>query len=194
MKRLASLIILVLAFAPLAAMAQGEYNHAEVGAFADYFQLHNADNANFWGVGARLDVNVHSHVQLEAQMAYDFEKTLNISGISGTGSFSRTNLRLLSGDAGPKINFAIHGLRPFVFLKGGVLNFRATSGAVTLGNFSTAAQSILNGDSNGVFYPGGGLEFFAGPLGLRVDIGDYMYFDNGANHNLRITAGPVFRF
>jgi hypothetical protein len=45
-----------------------------------------------------------------------------------------------------------------------------------------------------VFYPGGGIELFAGKLGLRVEAGDEIYFDHGWNHNLRITAGPTLRF
>ena len=56
-------------------------------------------------------------------------------------------------------------------------------------------SSIQNGNTNGVFYPGGGLEFFAGHvLGIRAEVGDEMYFDNGANHNLKVTFGPQFRF
>jgi hypothetical protein len=45
-----------------------------------------------------------------------------------------------------------------------------------------------------VFYPGGGVEFNAGRLGIRVEAGDEIYFDNGANHNFRLTAGPQIRF
>jgi hypothetical protein len=49
---------------------------------------------------------------------------------------------------------------------------------------------------NGVFYPGAGVEAFAGILRLRAEIGDEIYFDNTANANndLKITVGPVFRF
>jgi hypothetical protein len=49
-------------------------------------------------------------------------------------------------------------------------------------------------DLNGAFYAGAGIEAFAGILGVRAEAGDEMYFDNGANHNLKITAGPVIRF
>ena len=44
------------------------------------------------------------------------------------------------------------------------------------------------------FYPGGGIEFFVGWFGMRFEAGDEMFFDNGVNHNLRVTAGPVIRF
>ena len=47
---------------------------------------------------------------------------------------------------------------------------------------------------NGVFYPGGGIEFFLGPIGIRAEAGDEMYFDRGVNNNLRIAVGPTIRF
>jgi hypothetical protein len=53
---------------------------------------------------------------------------------------------------------------------------------------------LTNTDLNGVFYPGGGIEAFAGILGIRAEAGDEMYFENGANHNLKVTVGPVLRF
>jgi hypothetical protein len=51
-------------------------------------------------------------------------------------------------------------------------------------------------DSNvyGVFYPGGGVEAFFGPIGLRFDIGDEVYFNNGGHNNLRLSFGPTIRF
>ncbi len=55
-------------------------------------------------------------------------------------------------------------------------------------------QNFLNSGTNGLFYPAVGVEFFAGPIGLRGEIGDIMYFNNGANNNLRITFGPQLRF
>jgi len=38
------------------------------------------------------------------------------------------------------------------------------------------------------------LQAHLGPIGLRLDVGDEMYFNNGAHHNLRVAFGPVFRF
>jgi hypothetical protein len=46
----------------------------------------------------------------------------------------------------------------------------------------------------GVFYPGAGLEGHLGPLGLRLDAGDEMYFTGGTHHNLRMEFGPIIRF
>jgi hypothetical protein len=45
-----------------------------------------------------------------------------------------------------------------------------------------------------VLYWGGGLQGHLGPIGLRLDVGDEIYFNNGSHHNLRVAFGPVFRF
>ena len=43
-------------------------------------------------------------------------------------------------------------------------------------------------------YPSAGIEAFAGPIGLRLEAGDDVFFNNGAHNNLRVTIGPQFRF
>jgi hypothetical protein len=45
-----------------------------------------------------------------------------------------------------------------------------------------------------VLYPGGGVEFFLGPIGIRMEVGDEIYFNDGAHNNLRATFGPQIRF
>ena len=60
--------------------------------------------------------------------------------------------------------------------------------------FGTFPTQLENTDLNGVFYPGGGIEFFLGPIGIRADAGDEIYFDRGAQNNLKITVGPTIRF
>lgn len=68
MKRIAFLVAATaIMFAPIA-HAQ---NHAEVGAFVDYFRL-NQTSTNFVGLGGRAAFNVIPYVQLEAEMSYDF--------------------------------------------------------------------------------------------------------------------------
>jgi hypothetical protein len=89
---------------------------------------------------------------------------------------------------GPKLMTNAGPVRAFVVLKGGFLNFSTDS------SLSGQFGGIKDGDTNGVFYPGGGVEFFGGPVGVRIEAGDLMYFDNGANHNLTMSFGPVFRF
>jgi len=187
-------LLLVIALGLMTVPALFAQDHAEVGVFADYVRLHHADDANFWGLGARVGFNVHSHVQLEADMAYDFERQFTTTtSTGGTTTFDRSGLRLLHGTFGPKIQTNVGPVRAFVLLKGGFLNF-GLSGANVSNGFTTQIGNFIGGDTNGVFYPGGGVEFFAGPIGLRVEAGDLMYFDRGANHNLSITVGPTFRF
>lgn len=189
------LIVLAAALFLTAVPALLAQDHVEVGAFADYIRLHNADNANFWGLGGRVGFNVASHVQLEADMAYDFERNFTTtSSTGGTTTFSQSNgLRLLHGSFGPKLMTNVGPVRAFVFAKGGFLNF-SVSGATPASGFTGSFANFASGDTNGVFYPGGGVEFFAGPIGLRVEAGDLMYFDRGANHNFTLNVGPTFRF
>jgi len=188
-------LLLVAALCLTAVPALFAQDHVEVGVFADYVRLHHADDANFWGVGGRVGFNVTPHVQLEADMAYDFERQFtNTFNNGGTTTFTQSNgLRLLHGSFGPKIHTNLGPVRAFVFAKGGFLNF-GVSGQNVGNGFTTQVGNFITGDTNGVFYPGGGLEFFAGPIGLRVEAGDLMYFDRGANHNLSLTFGPTFRF
>ena len=181
------LFILTLMFAPLA-IAQ---NQGEVGVFADYFRFHNANDLNMLGVGGRVSFNVHPHVALEVEGAYDFARTAHIT-VNGLTNPVRAEFRATHFLVGPQFSLGKGGpWRLYGTLKGGFVRFGVTPGAVTFGNFPTV---LTNTDLNGVFYPAGGVEAFAGIFGIRAEIGDEMYFDNGANHNLRITAGPVFRF
>jgi hypothetical protein len=193
MKKIVLALFAVLVFS--AAPAMFAQDHGELGVYADYVRLHHANNANFWGLGGRVGFNVHSHVQLEAEMSYDFEQSFtNTSTTGGTVTLNRTSLRLLHGMFGPKIQTNAGPVRAFVVLKGGFLNFGVPGGSTTTAGFTNQVGNIVGGDTNGVFYPGGGVEFFAGPIGLRVEAGDMMYFDRGANHNLRLTFGPQIRF
>lgn len=198
MKRFLGAVFALMLGAPVAAMAQGAYNHAEVGIFGDYFRA-EATNQNLFGVGGRVGFSVHPHVKLELDGAYDFAHNYS-STITGTCNSGTVNncgtvnvgLRATHFTAGPKFQFGKSSpVRLFVFAKGGFVRFGASYRAVTFGNFPTGLE---NRDVNGVFYPGGGVEMFAGPFGVRADVGDEIYFDRGAHNNIRITFGPVIRF
>jgi hypothetical protein len=193
MKRFAMLTVLALTFVVPAAFAQ---DHGEVGVFVDYLRLHHANDANFLGLGGRAGFNVHRSVQLEAEMSYDFERNITTTQTNGaTTNFFRSDLRMIHGLFGPKFQTGGGAVRAFAVLKGGLLNFSlAGTRALSGSTFTGQINSIPDGDTNGVFYPGGGIELFAGPIGVRFEIGDLMYFDNGANHNLRVTVGPQIRF
>jgi hypothetical protein len=167
------------------------YNHAELGAFVNYTLLHNAGDTNFFGVGGRLGFNMNPSVQLEAEGAYDFQRYINASVNGGNATFSsvRSGLRMAHFMFGPKFQFGGSGpVRVFVTAKGGLINFSTDT------RFVGQVNNIPTGNTDGVFYPAGGIELFAGWLGMRFEAGDEMYFDNGANHNLRVTVGPTIRF
>ncbi|HYG99186.1 MAG TPA: hypothetical protein VD837_08640 [Terriglobales bacterium] len=193
MKRFVISAALAMALFVPAAFAQ---NSGEIGAFADYVRLGHANNANFWGFGGRASFNVHTNVAIEGEVSYDFQRafTRNLAD-GGTITTVRSGLTLLHGLFGPKVQTGGGPVRAFVTAKGGFLNFRATGTRPTVGQgFVDQVGGVLDGDTNGVFYPGGGLEAFFGPIGFRLDVGDLIYFDDGANHNLRVTFGPHIRF
>ncbi len=190
MKKMAALVI-ILAFVVLAApslFAQEE--RGEVNVFADYVRFRNGGNANFWGPGANLAFNINNYAAFEAGMAYDLEKTIvntSTNPFTGTTTTTDTGLRLWHGEFGPKFQTGFHTAKLYLALKGGFLHFNTSNSFTgTVGNFTT-------GDTNGVFYPAVGVEF-GKRFGIRIEAGDLMYFDNGANNNLRITIGPKFSF
>ncbi len=174
-----------------AAFAQGEYNHAEVGAFVNYTRLTNANNTNFYGLGGRFGFNVSPSVQLEAEGAYDFSRNVNANVNRGGGSFvvETSGLRMVHFMAGPKFQFGGSSpIRIFVTVKGGLINFSTDR------NFAGQIHNIPVSGTDAVLYPAGGIELFTGWLGLRFEVGDEIYFDHGGNNNLRVTAGPSIRF
>jgi len=172
----------------------GAYSHGEFGVQANYLRLANFNDLNTLGVGANLDFNVRRHFQFEAQMAYNFERsTTTATNTGGVTSFNRTGLRTLTGLLGPKIVSGTGAWRVFGTLQGGFLHFNSSNNGPITG-FVGSVGSVTDFGTFGVFYPGVGVEAFAGPIGLRVDAGDVMYFNNGAHNNLRIAAGPQFRF
>jgi len=187
--------VIALSLVPAAQAQYREQEHVEVGAFVDYFHL-QATTTDFVGLGGRLGVNVAPHAQLEAEMAYDFNKVFSegfTNPNTGGVSVSNSNLRVVHGLFGPK--FQTGGpVRLFVTVKGGFDAFRFDSRPATFGTFGSTVQGLRTDNVNGVLYPGGGVEAFLGPIGLRLDVGDEIYFANGAHNNLRISFGPTIRF
>jgi hypothetical protein len=188
------IVIMLLAVGALvAAPALRAQDHGEIGVFGDMFRA-SASSINLYGVGGRLSFNFHPNVAIEVDGAYDFSQsnTQNVTDINGNTTVFRSDLRATHFDFGPKFQVGTKGpVRAFLFAKGGFIRFGVTPGPVTFGAFPT---SLENTDLNGSFYPGGGIEFFLGPIGVRAEAGDDMYFDRGAQHNLRIQFGPTIRF
>ena len=197
MKRIATLVGLGLCLV-MPSWAQGQrYDHAEVGIYGDYFRFNPSGSSatNYVGVGGRVGVNVNPYVALEGEMNYDFGRDITtISDNGGMTSFTRTSVRPLTGLFGPKLQ-AGKSFRVFVTGKVGFINFSTNTTGVVSGNtFTSSVEGVGGGGTHLAFYPGGGIEGFLGPIGLRAEAGDEIFLNNGTYNNLRITFGPAIRF
>jgi hypothetical protein len=195
MKRFAFLLILTACLVPLASAQETE--HVQVGIFADYLRLAQTDT-NFAGVGARVGVVAFHSLKLEGEMSYDFDQAFTESfrdETTGSITVRRTGMRTLHGEFGPKVNLGEHWhVHPFVTLKGGFVNFRINNAPATIGTFFSSVDNLRRKNVDAVLYPGGGLEGHVGPLGVRLDVGDEIYFNSGTHNNLRVAFGPYIRF
>jgi hypothetical protein len=185
--------LLLVATAPLV-VAQDQSDHVEIGAFADYFRFSDASPArNFIGLGGRAAFSVHPNIQVEAEMAYDFQRNYTNTFSNGvTTELVNTQFRTLHGFFGPKFQTGSGPFRIFVTGKVGFDNFTINNQNATAGFTNTVG--LTTGKTDFAVYPGGGFEAFAGPIGIRAEVGDDIYFDGGAHNNLRVTFGPQFRF
>jgi opacity protein-like surface antigen len=203
MKNLAMLSVLALCLA-LAPAAKGQTNpqdqsntnnknHGNIGAYFDFTRL-QGQSLNMFGVGGRVGFNIRKRIVLEAEMAYDFERTTTQTFTAGSvTSTTRTDVRLLHALFGPKIQTK-GPMRLFILAKAGLVNF-GVSGPVTAGAINNQIGNIINGDTNTAFFPGAGVEFKIGRIGFRAEAGDeIMFLRGGTQNNFRATFGPQLRF
>jgi hypothetical protein len=200
MKRIVVFAILAFGFSVPGLWAQvapgaGGGDHFEVGVFADYFKLsRTSPDINFIGAGARAGFNLRPSVQIEAEMAYDFKRDFTSTFTNGFSTqLVTTRLRTLHALFGPKFQTNKGPARLFATFKAGLINFSTSSQNAPQG-FQGALGSVTSGNTKAAIYPGLGAEGFWGPIGLRIDVGDEIYFDNGARNNLKVTFGPSLRF
>lgn len=176
-------------------------DHGEVGVYGDYLRYAPGNTAtNFVGVGALAGVNVAPRVSLEGMMSYDFARnyttTYSSTGSGGvTSNFVTTRERPLTGLFGPKLDMGGR-VRLFVTAKAGFIDFTTVNNrnVVSSGNFSGAVNNVGGGGTHVALYPGGGIEGFWGPFGLRLEAGDEVYLNNGAYNNLKVMFAPTLRF
>ena len=195
MKRYLGFVISALFFAaPMLVAQESNMDHVELGAFVNYFRLSDpGPTRNFLGLGARAAVGIRPSVQLEAEMAYDFKRNYTSTFDNGvTTSAVTTRLRTLHGFFGPKFQTGSGAFRAFISGKVGFDNFSVTGANAPAG--FTNAVGLGTGATYFALYPSAGIEAFAGPIGLRLEAGDDVFFNNGAHNNLRVTIGPQFRF
>jgi hypothetical protein len=185
----------VAAPAVMAQAASEHSDHIEVGVFGDLFRLAAANpTKNLVGLGGRAAFALNRNIQLEAEMAYDFERNYTYICECGTGSTVTVNsrLRTLHGVFGPKFQTGSGPFRIFATGKVGFENFSYSNQSPA--NGFTGAVTLNSGTTDFALYPGGGVEAFAGPIGLRLEAGDQVYFDHGAHNNLRASVGVQLRF
>ena len=191
MKRVALLLLLTIGLAPLAS-AQ---DHFQVGAYGDYFRLTQTDT-NLAGLGARAAVKVFPHVMLEGEMSYDFDQAFTDHCVPTSCAVTTANssLKVLHGLFGPKIIGGHGWIRPFLTVKGGFVNFRLDPRPASFGTFTDSVNNLRSNNVSGALYPGAGVEGHLGPVGLRLEAGDEIYFASGTHHNPRVAFGPFIRF
>jgi hypothetical protein len=169
----------------------------EAGVFLDYISISQTNTNNF-GVGGRLGYRVYHNVMMEGELAYDYginfdEAYRNITNGDIT-AIGRTSIGVTHGLFGPTLQPGKGSFRPFATLKGGFVDFRLSPSLLPFSNLTSTVLGIRTSNLNFAIYPGVGVEASLGPVGLRVELGDEIYFNNGGHNNLRITFGPIFRF
>lgn len=168
-------------------------DHGSVGAFFDYTHL-QTPSVNFFGVGGRMGFKLYRRIQLEAEVAYDFQKSVSQTVTAGSiANTTTSNVKVMHALFGPKVRIP-HTKNFFFVAKVGLANF-GVSGPATIGSFNNQIGNIVNGDKDMVIYPGAGAEFRIGRLDFRAEAGDEIVFlNNGHLNNFRATVGPQFRF
>jgi len=95
---------------------------------------------------------------------------------------------------GPMVQPAKGCFRPFATMKAGFTDFRLSPSLLPQSNIVSDILGLRTSNLNAAIYPGGGVEASIGPVGVRFEIGDEIYFNNGGHNNLRISFGPIIRF
>jgi hypothetical protein len=169
----------------------------EAGIFLDYLNVSQTSTNNF-GLGGRFGYRVHRDVMLEGELAYDyglnFDEAYRNLVNGNLAAIERTSVGVTHGLVGPKLQPSGGGFRPFVTLKGGFMDFRLSPGLLPLSNAVSTLLGLRTSNLNAAIYPGAGVEAAIGPVGLRFEVGDEIYFNHGAHNNLRVTFGPIVRF
>jgi len=194
MKRSGSAVLVVLLASCLPLFSQ----HVEIGAFAQYDQQSMPEFAgHLFGLGGRADFNTAKTLQLELELSYDFaHPSFQLSQSAAAAVLTDNRLRVLHANAGLKLQTPDGSF--FLFLKGGANKYGQESNVQTVFGvppFTITTLSVPERTfTKGILYPGGGVGFHAGILGIRLDAGDEIFWSNGAQHNLRVTFGPTIRF
>jgi hypothetical protein len=169
----------------------------QAAALLDYIGISQTNTENV-GVGGRFGVRIHRRAILEAESTYSYgvnstEVYRNIAN-GDAQAIARTSIGVTDGLFGPMLQPSRGHLRPFVTLKAGFIDFRLSPSLIPYSGVASSLLGLRTSRVNPELYPGAGAEANLGPVGLRLEFGDALYFNSGAHNNLRITFGPTLRF
>ena len=169
----------------------------EAGLLLDYLSVSQTNTDNF-GLGGRFGYRIHRNVMMEGELAYgygvNFQDVYRNVTNGDVAAIEQTSIGVTDGLFGPMLQPAHGHLRPFVTLKGGFIDFRLSPSLIPYSSVVSTVLGIRTSSFNAALYPGAGAEATLGPVGLRLEFGDAIYFNDGAHNNLRITFGPIVRF
>ena len=192
--RRVSLILLVTLMFPCGSFAQ---SRMEAGVFLDALSISQTGTTNI-GLGARFGYRVHHAVMLEAELAYDYGLNFHEAYVDVTNgnivAIENTSIGVTQGLIGPMVQPSHGHFRPFATLKAGFIDFRLSGSLLPYSGIASSIFGLRTSNLNAALYPAGGIEVSLGPVGLRFEVGDEVYFNRGARNNLRITFGPILRF
>lgn len=168
------------------------------GVFVDYLGISQTNTNNF-GLGGRFGYRIHRRIMLEGELAYDYGINFNEAfrdvSNGNIAAIQRTSIGVTHGLFGRNLQHARErGFHPFVTAKAGFLDFRLSPSLLPLPPLASTLIGLRTSGLNFALYPAGGIEPALGPLGLHLEFGDEIYFNNGAHNNLHITFGPILRF
>lgn len=190
-------LIFVLFAAVLFPGLSSAQSRMEAGIFLDSLGISQTDTDNL-GLGARFGYRIHSHVTLEGELAYDYGLNFHEAYVDVTNgniaAIVNTSIGVTHGLIGPMVQPAHGHFRPFATLKAGFMDFRLSGSLLPYSDIVSSVFGLRTSSVDFALYPAGGIEASLGPVGLRLEAGDEMYFNRGAHHNLRITFGPIIRF
>lgn len=189
-----SLLLVVCLAAFMPALRAQEDGKLQTGVFVDYFRS-GATGTNMFGLGGRFGVDILPRTTLEGDAAYDFNRGFTDAFTLGGGTaFITSGVRTLHAFIGPRYTITHGPVRPFVELKAGFIDYMFNNIPVGSTSVSNAIQNLRSQGINAALLAGGGLEGKIGPVGLRFDVADEMYFNHGPQQGLRATFGPFIRF
>ena len=186
------LLMLVLSVRPLSAQKR-----AEAGVFFDYLSISQTGSDNF-GLGGRFGYRAHRNVMIEGEVAYDyginFDEAFRNVVNGNLVAIERTSVGVTHGLFGVTVEPSHGHFQPFATMKAGFMDFRLSPSLLPINGVVSSLLGLRTSTLNAAIYPGGGLQATVGPVGLRFELGDEIYFNNGTHNNFRLTFGPIVRF